>query len=113
MTDRELIANLRRLRVQTGSLACIGCGYEHNCSIHGCHIMRLAADQLEQLTGTVGLAAVPATRGDTLRRMTDRKLAEELFQFRFDGYVKAQGAETVLPDTVQSIENWLKEEMPE
>lgn len=63
--------------------------------------------------GGVGLVMVTATRGDTLRRMTDRKLAEELFQFRFDGYVKAQGAETVLPDTVQGIENWLKEEMSE
>lgn len=113
MTDRELITNLRRLRVQTGSIACLGCDYEHNCSIHGCRIMRLAADQLEKLTDQEGMAAVPATRGDTLRRMTDRKLAEELFQFRFDGYAKAQGAETVLPDTVQGIENWLKEEMSE
>lgn len=26
---------------------------------------------------------------------------------------KAQGAETVLPDTIHSIENWLKEEMDE
>lgn len=39
--------------------------------------------------------------------------AEELFQFRFDGYAKAQDAEIVLPDTVQGIENWLKEEMSE
>ena len=31
--------------------------------------------------------------------------------FRFDGYARAQDAETVLPDTVQGIENWLKEEM--
>jgi len=38
-------------------------------------------------------------------------LAARLFDFRFDGYAKAQGAETVLPDTIQSIENWLKEEM--
>ena len=56
---------------------------------------------------------VPATRGDAFRRMTDRELAEELFQFRFDGYAKAQGAETALPDTIHSIENWLKEEMDE
>ena len=63
--------------------------------------------------GGVGLVVVPATRGDAFRRMTDRELAEELFQFRFDGYAKAQGAETVLPDTVQSIEKWLKEEMGE
>ncbi len=51
MTDKELIAALRRLKVQTGSIACLGCGYEHNCSVHGCRIMRLAAERLEQLAG--------------------------------------------------------------
>lgn len=61
--------------------------------------------------GGVGLVVVPATRGDVFRRMSDREMAEQLFQFRFDGYAKAQGAETVLPDTVRSIEKWLKEEM--
>lgn len=60
-----------------------------------------------------GLVVVPATRGDVFRRMSDRELAVQLFDFRFDGYAKAQGAETVLPDTIQSIENWLKEEMDE
>lgn len=54
MTDRELISVLRRLRVQTGSLACLGCGYEHNCGIHGCRILRDAADRLERLSGDPG-----------------------------------------------------------
>ena len=54
MTDQELIASLRRLKVETGSIACLGCGYEHNCSVHGCRIMRAAAERLEQLTGAVG-----------------------------------------------------------
>lgn len=51
MTDKELIAALRRLRVQTGSITCMGCGYEHNCGIHGCRIVRLAGERLEKLTG--------------------------------------------------------------
>lgn len=54
MNDHELIAALRRLRVQTGSLACLGCGYEHNCGIHGCRILRDAADSLERLAGDPG-----------------------------------------------------------
>lgn len=29
MSDNDLIAALRRLKVQTGSLACLGCGREH------------------------------------------------------------------------------------
>lgn len=56
-----------------------------------------------------GQVAAPDTKGDLLRRMTDRELAEELFNFRFDGYAKAQGAETVLPDSIRDIEKWLEE----
>ena len=36
----ELIKALRGLKVETGSLACQVCGYERNCSIHGCAIMQ-------------------------------------------------------------------------
>ena len=48
MSDRELIAALRRLKVETGSLVCVGCGYEHNCGIHGCRILRETVAWLEQ-----------------------------------------------------------------
>lgn len=48
MSDRELIAALRRLKVETGSLACMGCGHEHNCGIHGCAILRKTIAWLEQ-----------------------------------------------------------------
>lgn len=46
MTPTELISALRRLEVQTGSFACLGCGHEHNCGIHGCAIIREAADRI-------------------------------------------------------------------
>lgn len=48
MTDKELIASLKRLKVQTGSLACLGCGREHNCGIHGCAILREAIAFVEK-----------------------------------------------------------------
>lgn len=47
MNDKELLAALRRLKVQTGSLACLGCGYEHECGIHGCVILRKTIAWLE------------------------------------------------------------------
>ena len=50
MTTNDLLEALARLRVETGSLACLGCGREHNCSTHGCQILREAADQLEHFT---------------------------------------------------------------
>lgn len=47
MRDEDLLAALRRLKVQTGSLVCLGCGYEHNCGIHGCAILRKTIAWLE------------------------------------------------------------------
>ena len=40
MRDEDLLAALRRLKVQTGSLVYLGCGREHDCGIHGCAILR-------------------------------------------------------------------------
>ena len=48
MTNHGIIELLRRLKVQTGSLACLGCGHEHNCATSGCAIMRAACDQLKK-----------------------------------------------------------------
>ena len=50
MTTNDLLEALARLRVETGSLACLGCGREHNCSTHGCAILRAASDLIERLT---------------------------------------------------------------
>lgn len=51
MKTQEIIKALRRLKVNTGAFAlnCLGCGYEHNCSTHGCRVLREAADRLEEL----------------------------------------------------------------
>ncbi len=53
MTTNDLLEALARLRVETGSLACLGCGHEHNCSTKGCAILRAAADLIERLTAEV------------------------------------------------------------
>ena len=59
MNTKELIEALGRLKVQTGSLACLGCGHEHNCGVHGCAIIREAADKLQ------AVAAFCERRSDT------------------------------------------------
>lgn len=48
MTIQEIIRALRRLQVETGSLACLGCAHENSCSTKGCAILRQAAEVLEQ-----------------------------------------------------------------
>lgn len=46
MKDKDLVSAIRRLKVETGSLACMGCGHEHNCGVSGCAVMREAADRI-------------------------------------------------------------------
>lgn len=50
MRTEDILTALRRLKVETGSLACMGCGREHDCGIHGCRIVREAAELIEKLT---------------------------------------------------------------
>lgn len=49
MKIEELIKALRGLKVETGSLACLGCGHEHNCGVSGCAVMREAADRIANM----------------------------------------------------------------
>ena len=48
MNKSELINTLRNLAVETGSLACLGCGFEHSCSGHGCAIIKEAAERISK-----------------------------------------------------------------
>ena len=49
MEINELVTALRRMQVETGSLVCLGCGYEHGCSVHGCALLSEAADRISKL----------------------------------------------------------------
>ena len=49
MENREIACRLQQMAVNTGTLNCLGCGYEHNCSLHGCAICREAAGRIGQL----------------------------------------------------------------
>lgn len=48
MQTENIIKSLRRMAVNTGALNCLG-GFEHNCGIHGCRVLREAADRLDEL----------------------------------------------------------------
>lgn len=51
VATEDLVAMLRHVSVETGSLTCLGCGHEHNCSTRGCALIREAADRLDSLRG--------------------------------------------------------------
>lgn len=42
----DLLKILKNLSVQTGSLACLGCGHEQSCGTKGCAIIRKTIDTL-------------------------------------------------------------------
>ena len=47
MNKEEILKALRRLKVEIGSLACLGCGHENSCSTRGCAVIRAAIEVLE------------------------------------------------------------------
>lgn len=49
----ELAKALRAMKVETGSLVCLGCRYENNCGIKGCAILVQAASAIDILPKTV------------------------------------------------------------
>lgn len=50
MRKQTLTAQLRRLAVEQRPTACLGCGFEYGCSLHGCQVMKKAAELLEGKT---------------------------------------------------------------
>lgn len=43
----EIIRQLKTLAVERRPTACLGCGLEHNCSIHGCAVIKAAIEILK------------------------------------------------------------------
>jgi hypothetical protein len=37
------------MKVEVDGFVCLGCGHEHDCSIHGCAILRDAIKRIEEL----------------------------------------------------------------
>lgn len=47
MDYKATVRAVKALKVERGSLSCLGCRYEDNCTLHGCAILRNAADHME------------------------------------------------------------------
>ncbi len=83
MKNEEILTALRRLKVETGSLVCMGCGREHDCGIHGCRIVREAAELIEKLTDrcaryTEEIAVLQERENGTTARKTSSTALDRL-----------------------------------
>lgn len=87
MRDEDRLAALRRLKVETGSLVCLGCGYEHNCGVHGCRILRETITRLEQKLTETEMDHEAAELLSHLCRDCDLDRLEELAEADKDGRV--------------------------
>lgn len=118
MRDQELVSAIRRLKVETGSLACMGCGHEHNCGVSGCAVMREVADRIanqstnitalqqeieklrgqnEQLREAAALVTVEAAEKWAAEHPAKTRQSEFLKLFPYARVKKANGLPIVSP----------------
>lgn len=99
MTINELITALQRLEAESGSIVCLDCGYEHNCGIHGCAIIREATEKLDDFNAVFD--------EDTVVRLPSQCLKVEPGRLRELAEADKDGRLVVLPckpgDTVYTI----------
>lgn len=83
MDLHKLCGALRRGSVDAHR--CLGCGYEHNCSIHGCQIMKQAADLLEDMQKQVVQASAEKQACFRLGQLDMRESIVTMLQHAADG----------------------------
>ena len=101
MSLKELITALHRLKVETGSIACLGCGHEHNCGIHGCAIIREAAERLDDFNAVFNEESVVRLAGRCLKVEPAR--LRELAEADKDGRVVVLPVRPVLTQSIKSM----------
>ena len=101
MDNKDLLQALRRLKVETGSIACLGCGHEHNCGIHGCAIIREAAEQLGDFDAVFNEETIVRLAGRCLKVEPAR--LRELAESDRDGRVVVLPVKPVLTPIISSM----------
>lgn len=101
MTINELIKSLQRLKVETESIACLGCGHEHNCGIHGCAVIREAAERLGDFNAVFNEETIVRLAGRCLKVEPGR--LRELAEADKDGRVVVLPVRPVLTQSIGSM----------
>ena len=80
VATEDLVAMLRHVSVETGSLTCLGCGHEHNCGTRGCALIREAADRLDALRGPAIIPQAEMTREEAIAVLAESKRQNEVMR---------------------------------
>ena len=123
MEIKKLCRALRRMKVETGSFACFGCGYENSCRIRGCALIREAAERLEQLNdfersqSAKLLARVSELEEGQRWRSPQEELPpeDEIVLVIADGRIKENIdlIDAVMMASWSKVEGWILEMFPE
>ena len=81
MDYEKTLEELKHMKVETGSFVCLGCEHEHNCSIHGCAILRDTVECIEEMKRV--LRESEAARADLGKRMA--AVQQELAAYKDTG----------------------------
>lgn len=110
MENEKLCRALRRMKVETGSFACFGCGYEHRCGVLGCALIREAADRLEadyaRRTELLARIGELEEKQRWRRPWEDMPPEDEIVLVIADGQV----AENITADNAVMMASWSKED---
>lgn len=101
MTINELITALQRLEAESGSIVCLDCGYEHNCDILGCAIIREATEKLDDFNAVFNEDATVRLASQCLKVEPAR--LRELAEADKDGRVIALPVRPVLTQSIGSM----------
>lgn len=101
----EIIERLRDMAVNTMGLACLGCGFEHGCSVHGCALLKEVAQILIDLQWRDAETELPP-EGELVIAVVSGRPAEHI------ELVEAYQTARVYADEGWIIEEWPAWEAP-
>ena len=100
--EHEFERQLRTLAIERRPEACLGCGFEHGCSVHGCAVIHAAAERLAAYEET---RLEPEDMKKAFNEDTTLKLAGQILgvtpgRLRELAQAKKEGRLVVLPCSI-------------
>ena len=100
--EHEFERQLRALAIERRPEACLGCGFEHGCSVHGCAVIHAAAERLAayEETRLEPEDMKKAFNEDATLKLTGQALGMSPDRLRELAQAKKKGRLVVLPCSV-------------
>lgn len=116
--EHEFERQLRALAIERRPEACLGCGFEHGCSVHGCAVIHAAVNRLAAYEETQPAASnneqndntAAQIRAAAAARARYEAIKDEQAEERLTGI--AQGTEMAPKNSQNPLLNWSPKSFP-